>query len=599
MLKDFIEEYKAAYELSFGDDFRGKFDEFTAQISEPKFHPSAELLARLRFLSSILRCGAKIAVLGQFSSGKSSFLNALIGENILPTGVVPVTAKPTYIAFAPTLSFKAIYEDGSEEFISASELKNFVDQREFLQSVKYLSIGVPNKLLKRVSFIDTPGLNSRSTADTQETLDVIKNASGLIWISLIDNAARKSEKDELNSLPSELRATSICLLNQKDKLNADEILRVLEHAKITYDNYFGAVIPISAKMHLNGGDDDGFDAVFDFIDQIVQKNDEFVAKSCENILLSLKKQESRTIEILSELENIFENFDEIVNSRFIDLESEYKNEFALLFGELKQNAALIASEISDNLHTQKGEYFREKKGVLGKTYEKISYEKIELNADGALSKLIYNDERIAKIFTKFKRELATLNSHVRADLDVVFNELKTSILRYKAKYESLRKSDILHSDVLFADIRQFSSQAYFLFVNEFEQSLARKYADLGLFFEKISIKIAVNYQNAIKLAVHFIDDKIKKSVVDYESDPSAFSLYFPQALEISERVLSELSYYEFEDDFIGSRPFISKFLDKLKDDFSALKCENIKRIEALKNRHYETITELEKISIPK
>ena len=41
-----------------------------------------------------------LAVLGQFKRGKSTLLNALIGESILPVGVVPLTAAPTFIQLA-------------------------------------------------------------------------------------------------------------------------------------------------------------------------------------------------------------------------------------------------------------------------------------------------------------------------------------------------------------------------------------------------------------------------------------------------------------------------------------------------------------------
>ncbi len=53
-------------------------------------------------------------------------------------------------------------------------------------------------------------------ADTYETKQILKEAVALIWISLIDNAARKSELDELNLIPNSLRQNAICLLNQKD-----------------------------------------------------------------------------------------------------------------------------------------------------------------------------------------------------------------------------------------------------------------------------------------------------------------------------------------------------------------------------------------------
>ncbi|HEY1258948.1 MAG TPA: dynamin family protein [Stellaceae bacterium] len=53
----------------------------------------------------------QVAVLGQFKRGKSTFLNALLGVPILPTGVVPLTAIATFIRWAATPSLRVAYLD--------------------------------------------------------------------------------------------------------------------------------------------------------------------------------------------------------------------------------------------------------------------------------------------------------------------------------------------------------------------------------------------------------------------------------------------------------------------------------------------------------
>lgn len=593
MLSKFIKEYKDNYEISFDDGFDGAYERFYAAVCEPKFHPSSNLINKLNSLSKLLQEPLNIAVVGQFSSGKSSFLNAMLNADILPTGIIPVTAKPTFIKYAPQIMLKALYNDGREEFLDIKELGGFVDQRNNIKAVKSLNIYAPNEILKKVSFIDTPGLNSRSDSDTKETLNIIKEASGLIWISLIDNAARSSELEELKLIPKELKNTAICLLNQKDKLSDDEIKRVLNHAKITYDDYFSGVLAVSAKMQKENKPNSGFDEIFKFINQISSTKQDFIVQNCQNIISSLKSQSQRAISILDELAGIFSDFHTKSNAKFDALKISYENEFRLLFETLKQSANLIANEINANLLSEQKEYFKSKKSAFSKeNYEKITYERVGLNSDEALSKLIYNDDKMSKIFKKFRLDLNNLNAKIRADIDAIYDELKTATLAYKAKFESLRKSDLLHSDVLFADIRKFSSEVYALFLGGFEHSLAKKYANLGLFIEKTTIKIATNYENAIKLSIHFIKDKIEKATSDYESDPSAFGLYFPQLKEIEQRVLKELSYYEFEDDFIGSRPFVVKFMDNLKSDFEQLKNANLTHIDAIKQKHASNLDQI-------
>lgn len=594
MLKEFIKEYQRVYQISFDEGFIGELERFFALVSEPKFHPSKELIAKLNHLSTIGHEPPLVAIVGQFSSGKSSFLNALLGSDILPTGVVPVTAKPTFIKYAPNYMLKILHNDGRDEYKNIDELSAFVDQRHALKDVKSLTIYAPNELLKKISFIDTPGLNSRSDADTFETKMILKEAVALIWISLIDNAARKSELDELSAIPAHLKQNAIALLNQKDKLSNEEIERVLAHAHTTYSNHFSGVAAISAKMQRTKEAQSGFDQVFEFLDRIANTKEDFIKSQCQSILISSQNQNLNFIKILDEISDIFDNFQDRTSAKFQELKSSYNAQFEIFFEAIKQNAALIAGEINGALKNEKSAYFKEKSGLLSKnSFERVEYERVSLDRDEILGKLIYNDEKFAKIFKKFRRDLSEFEDKILADLQAIFDELKELTLRYKAKYESIRKSDPLHSDLLFADIRKFSSEVYSLFLSHIETLFLAKFSNLGLFFERVFIKVSANYQNAIRLSVNFIAQKCEKSSQDYESDPLAFSLYYPRLSEINERILNELSYYEFESEFTGNSTFISKFLSSLEAQMSQLMSKNQNYISSLKTKYQSDLNELE------
>lgn len=593
MLKEFIKEYQRVYQISFDDGFIGELERFFALISEPKFHPSKELIDKLNYLSTLGHEPPLVAIVGQFSSGKSSFLNALLGSDILPTGVVPVTAKPTFIKYAPNYMLKILHNDGRDEYKNINELSAFVDQRHALKDVKNLTIYAPNEILKKISFIDTPGLNSRSDADTYETKMILKEAVALIWISLIDNAARKSELDELNAIPNDLRQNAIALLNQKDKLSDEDIARVLTHANTTYSTHFSSVAAISAKLQRQNDPNSGFEAVFEFLDRIANTKEDFIKSTCKNILISSQNQNLHFIEILDEISDIFTKFQDRTSVKFNELKDRYNSKFEIFFEAIKQNAALIAGEINGALKNEKSAYYKEKNGLLSKnSFEKVEYERVSLDRDEILGKLIYNDEKFAKIFKKFRRDLSEFEDEILADLQTIFDELKELTLRYKAKYESIRKSDSLHSDLLFADIRKFSSEVYSLFISHIETLFLAKFANLGLFFERVFIKVSANYQNAIRLSVNFIAQKCEKSSQDYESDPLAFSLYYPRLSEINERILNELSYYEFESEFTGNSTFITKFINTLEVELATLMDKNQNYINSLKSKYKSDFDEL-------
>ena len=69
-------------------------------------------------------------------------------------------------------------------------------------SVSRLCVYAPSGILKLVNFVDTPGLNSLSKADTAVTHEVLKDVAGVIWLSLADNAARASEAAQIEEFLS-------------------------------------------------------------------------------------------------------------------------------------------------------------------------------------------------------------------------------------------------------------------------------------------------------------------------------------------------------------------------------------------------------------
>lgn len=589
MLEEFLREYKQCYNISFNSDFDGSFKNYKTQLLEPKMHPSIGLLNKLNSLNALLHEPIQVAVVGQFSSGKSSFLNALLELDILPTGAVPVTAKPIFIRYGDFSMLKATYSDGREEYTDINNLEIFADQRKDMKDVKYLSIYIKKDILKYLTFVDTPGLNSISDADTSETMDILNKVGSVLWVTLIDNAARKSELDELNLIPQNLKKNSLCLLNQKDKLTKEEIENVLAHSNQTYLEVFDKILAISAKMEKNDQKDSGFDDVRSFLlNNVATKKDEFIKDELNLINSSLKEQYEFFIAIYEKLVNILNNFIDNFDHKIQILLSEYLGEFIGFYTQIKDIANSLSDEILAYIEDEKRAYYVEEKNLIGSKIKKIVYTAPTLNSDKVLSNLIYSDDKLSKIFKKFRLKLNTFESKIKSDIDDLLNSFKNEILMYKGEFESIRKDNALHSDVEFAYIRKFASEVLSLFFNEYEKAVFKFNQKNYLFFDRIVIKIATNYESAIKQSVWFLSDKIQRFISDYESDPVTFSLYYPKKDEILSRILVNLNYFEFENDFIGSRTFIKKNLDELSYKFLDIHKKNINHIKSLidKNSNY-------------
>ena len=193
----------------------------------------------------------EVAITGQFSSGKSTFLNALLSKNILPTGITPVTSKVNFINYGEEYKLKITYYSGAQEYAPIEAIADFTDQRKNeMSEIKYLTLYAPMDILKDISFVDTPGLNSQSQSDTDTTRRVLRDVGGIIWLTLIDNAGKLSEAQVLEEYMQHFKNKSLCVLNQKDKFTEEQVKTTTKYIKDKFGKYFAKVVPISAKMAL-------------------------------------------------------------------------------------------------------------------------------------------------------------------------------------------------------------------------------------------------------------------------------------------------------------------------------------------------------------
>jgi GTP-binding protein EngB required for normal cell division len=114
-----------------------------------------------------------LACIGQFKRGKSTLINALIGEPILPVGFIPVTAVPTVIRFGAHPRARVQARDGSWQEIAVSDLNQYVSEEynpENTKGVTGVEVFVPSALLSTgMCLVDTPGLGSVFTGNTTAT----------------------------------------------------------------------------------------------------------------------------------------------------------------------------------------------------------------------------------------------------------------------------------------------------------------------------------------------------------------------------------------------------------------------------------------------
>ena len=126
-----------------------------------------------------------VACVGQFKRGKSTLLNALVAEQVLPTGVVPVTSVPTVLRFGAEHSARVLM-CGKWQTVQPQELAQYVSEElnpENKKRVEGVEVFLPSPLLASgMCLVDTPGIGSVFTTNTEATKEFIPQIDAAILV---------------------------------------------------------------------------------------------------------------------------------------------------------------------------------------------------------------------------------------------------------------------------------------------------------------------------------------------------------------------------------------------------------------------------------
>ncbi len=175
----------------------------------------AERVARRRF---------HVSVLGEFKRGKSTLINALLGLELMPTGVLPLTAVATEVGYGPP-GATVVGLDGSTEEIELADLADYVTEARNpanQRQVARVEARVPVELLRPgVVLVDTPGIGSVFRHD-EAAARALLEADGAILVLSADAPLSEEERKLLAEL-SERRAPTFFVLNRVDHLTPSEL----------------------------------------------------------------------------------------------------------------------------------------------------------------------------------------------------------------------------------------------------------------------------------------------------------------------------------------------------------------------------------------
>jgi GTP-binding protein EngB required for normal cell division len=195
-----------------------------------------EALRDIEALAVDLERPLRVAVVGEFNAGKSSFINALLGEAVAPVGVLPTTATENRLAWAPDRFVRIARVAGCPEpdrTVAPADLDVTLSSLD-TRSIAHVTIYAPLELLRRIELIDTPGFNAPDVSHIERAQAAFEHAHVAIWLFDAAQPLKESERAVLSKIGA-LDTPFLVLLNKADRLldGADQtaVDRALEYVK--------------------------------------------------------------------------------------------------------------------------------------------------------------------------------------------------------------------------------------------------------------------------------------------------------------------------------------------------------------------------------
>ncbi|ROQ89921.1 dynamin family protein [Desulfosoma caldarium] len=316
---------------------------------------NAAITDRINVLYDKIRQSAfYLVVLGEFKRGKSTLINAVLKDNLLPTAVVPLTSIVTMIHYGPEEKICVRFKDGTTRTIPRKALADYVTERgnpDNVKGVDRVEISYPADTLRGgVHLIDTPGVGSIFETNTQATYDFLPQVDAALFLFTADPPLSRSElaflrdvcqyvtkiffiQNKIDVVAPEDREESLAFSQQilKDTLKEDEV----------------RILPLSAKLALEGrAKGDEAKIAQSYFPQLEDVLTQFLTQEKGRVLLQSGLQSAR--KILNDLEFSAKLEQKAIEMPLEDLEQKialFHKELRKIQREREENGYYFEAEI--------------------------------------------------------------------------------------------------------------------------------------------------------------------------------------------------------------------------------------------------------------
>jgi len=302
----------------------------------------------------------RVAIVGEFNAGKSTFINAVIGADVAPTGVLPTTATLHHLRYAPDPFARIQFYEGEvkERIVPSAELRTALKALD-TGNVKRVEILQPIASLTRVEILDTPGFNAPDPRHTDAARSAFEEADAAIWLLDAGQPLKQSERRILEEAKTAKLPVQI-LVNKADRLGPDDLAKVMQNVDESLDEAglrsWSTPIALSARLALQGrlGDADAlaksrWEAVQTLLDeQIIGRSDDLRERG-------LRRRAAKVVgELLERARDQAET-----ESAAIEAAATRAKDLARRAAKLEREVEEAAQIIAGALHTAAAEWKRD------------------------------------------------------------------------------------------------------------------------------------------------------------------------------------------------------------------------------------------------
>ena len=236
----------------------------------------------LQVLRAKLEQPLHAAVIGEVKAGKSTLINAFAGGEISPTNATETTACIMKIAYSPEEKAVLHFSDGTAQEGTVAEIYELLEahhgDQAFFSRCQDVEIGRNLQGLRHICLIDTPGLETITTANESRTTDYFQSVDVVIWVFNGNYLGQCDVNDRVRQV-AQMGKPIVAVINRIDQVDGDP-QDLVDYLDDSMGIYLEEIYPLSAQKAYEGvmqadqqlRDESGFTALYTYLDEHIERH---------------------------------------------------------------------------------------------------------------------------------------------------------------------------------------------------------------------------------------------------------------------------------------------------------------------------------------